>query len=300
MSTGPEGRPGSPSAPPGFRCVVCHGLLSPAVTRWTFRCPECGTWRSSLQPAVNQETVRTIDDRARVAGLEALRRANFRLLFDRIATCQSLAGSRLLDVGCAYGWFLEEAAERGAEAVGVEPDEAIAAQASARGLEVRVGWFPAALDVDEQFDIIAFNDVFEHLVDVRGALASCAQLLRPNGLLSINIPSADGLGYRVATLLARMGVIGPFERFWQAGLPSPHTHYFPRRALTRLVQDERFLVRSVAPLRAIASEGLWARVHMVRSPSPASVVSYAGLRLAAPMLNHPRASDIIQLIAGRP
>jgi 2-polyprenyl-3-methyl-5-hydroxy-6-metoxy-1,4-benzoquinol methylase len=275
-----------------------------AITEWAARCPRCGTWASSLEPEINarNEHVTTgteIDTEARIAGLERLRRENFRDVLDRIGALVPLSGARLLDVGSAHGWFLEEASARGVRATGVEPEEDVAAGPLSRGLDVRCGYFPDALDEEETFDVITFNDVLEHIPDARATLAACARLLRPGGVLSINIPNADGLGYRVAGAAARVGVHGPFERFWQYGLPSPHCHYFTRAGLARLVEDNGFAVEEIGALSAISRDGLWERVHTFRRTTPASVAGFAALWVAAPALNRPRNSDIVLMLALR-
>jgi 2-polyprenyl-3-methyl-5-hydroxy-6-metoxy-1,4-benzoquinol methylase len=288
----------------GRSCVVCDTAVRVELAPWTACCPACGTWTSSLEPAINAQTTHAttateIDGAARAVGLEQLRRANFRTILDRIGTVAPLAGARLLDVGSAHGWFLDEAAARGAQAVGVEPEEDVAAEPLSRGLDVRVGYFPDVVAASETFDAITFNDVLEHIPDVRATLDACARVLRPGGVLSINIPSADGLGYRVARAAARIGLRGPYERFWQHGLPSPHQHYFTRASLARIVADSGFAVEQVDALSAIARQGLWDRVHTFRRTSPASVASFAALWLAAPVLNRPRRSDIVLLLARR-
>jgi 2-polyprenyl-3-methyl-5-hydroxy-6-metoxy-1,4-benzoquinol methylase len=278
--------------------------LRTAITEWSARCPDCGTWASSLEPEINSRNEHVasgteIDTEARIAGLERLRRENFRDVLDRIGALVPLDGARLLDVGSAHGWFLEEAAARGVRATGVEPEEDVAASPLSRGLDVRTGFFPDALDKGETFDVITFNDVLEHIPDARATLAACAEALRPGGVLSINIPNADGLGYRVAGTAARVGVRGPFERFWQHGLPSPHCHYFTRAGLRRLVEDSGFAVEEVGALSAISRDGLWERVHTFRRTTPASVASFAALWAAAPVLNRPRNSDIVLMLALR-
>jgi 2-polyprenyl-3-methyl-5-hydroxy-6-metoxy-1,4-benzoquinol methylase len=278
--------------------------LRTAIADWAARCPQCGTWASSLEPGINSpnEHVATgaeIDTEARIAGLERLRRENFRDVLDRIGVLVPLDGARLLDVGSAHGWFLEEASVRGAQATGVEPEEDVAAGPLSRGLDIRCGFFPDALDEEETFDVITFNDVLEHIPDTRATLAACAQVLRPGGVLSVNIPNADGLGYRVASTAARVGVHGPFERFWQYGLPSPHCHYFTPAGLARLVKDNGFAVEEMGPLSAISRDGLWERVHTFRRTTPASVAGFAALWAAAPVLNRPRNSDIVLMLALR-
>lgn len=272
-------------------CLVCNAATQP-VQNWNWRCSACGTWCSDLQPAGAE-----VDTQTRTVGLEALRRQNFRDILDDLARVRPIEGARVLDVGCAHGWFLDEASARGARSVGVEPDAHVAEHARASGHEVHVGFFPEA--IDGEFDIVAFNDVLEHIVDARGTLAAAHDLLAAGGLLSLNIPTSDGIGYRVARLLARIGVQGPFDRFWQRGLPSPHVHYFPREALRRLVTATGFEVVAIHPVRAIARRGLWERVHTVRRPTPASVASFVVLWLAAPVLNRPSASDTVLVVARR-
>ncbi|HEX4668848.1 MAG TPA: class I SAM-dependent methyltransferase [Solirubrobacterales bacterium] len=276
-----------------------------AVIEWAARCPECGTWASSLEPEINARnthvtTATQIDGTARVAGLESLRRENFRQILNCVDALVPLAGARLLDVGSAHGWFLEEAAARGAQATGVEPDDDVAADPLRRGLDIRCGYFPDVIAESETFDIVTFNDVLEHIPDARATLEACARVLRPGGVLSVNIPNADGLGYRVAGTTARVGIRGPFERFWQHGLPSPHCHYFTRASLARLVTDSGFAVEEIDALSAISRQGLWDRVHTFRQVSPASIASFAALWAAAPVLNRPRNSDIVLMLALRP
>jgi SAM-dependent methyltransferase len=207
-----------------------------------------------------------------------------------------LRDARVLDVGSAYGWFLEEASRAGAVSVGIEPDERLAARSYG---EVRVGRFPDALVSDERFDVIAFNDVLEHIPDVRGALEACRTSLRPEGLLSVNIPTADGLAFRASQKLARLHIRGPYERLWQRGLASPHLHYFSTTALTDLLGRCGIRVRTVQALPAMTRKGLWQRIHTTRPVGPTSLFGFVCLYAASGVLNSPRFSDIVHVIGER-
>ncbi len=279
---------------------MCAAPVRAAGEPWSARCPECGTWTSTLDPEVNSDLHETIDVEQRLVGLRALRERNNRRILEEIAAVRGPGSAHVLDVGPAHGWFMETAVAAGHEVEGVEPEVMLADAARGRGLAVRTGYFPSAVDAGERFDVIAFNDVLEHIPDVGATLEACVAHLVPGGVLSINIPSATGLGYRIATALRRVGLRGPYLRFWQHGLPSPHVHYFPPDALVRLVEAHGLIVRRVIPLSSVERSGLWARIHTIRRPGPGSVAQFLALWLVAPVLNRPSSSDIVLVVAERP
>jgi 2-polyprenyl-3-methyl-5-hydroxy-6-metoxy-1,4-benzoquinol methylase len=237
-----------------------------------------------------------LDTDVRVAGLEPLRRENFRAILGDLSKLRSLEDAKILDVGSAHGWFLEEASAMGAVAVGIEPDTRIASRSSG---DVRVGLFPDALSAQERFNVIAFNDVLEHLPDVPGALSVCHDHLLPGGLLSINIPTANGAVFKVACGLARAGIHGPYRRLWQYGLPSPHLHYFTTKALTELVESRGYTVLRVRGLSSLTRRGLWQRVRMVDRPGVVNMLAFVAMYMGAGVLNASALSDIVHILAER-
>ncbi|EQD54219.1 Methyltransferase type 11, partial [mine drainage metagenome] len=115
----------------------------------------------------------------------------------------------MLDVGCSNGQFLEAAASYGIEGVGIEPELAQASVARSKGLKVRAGLFPESLERGEAFDIVAFNDSFEHLSDPGAMLRTSEVILNPGGVLILNLPDSAGVLYSIASALARFSVYGP-------------------------------------------------------------------------------------------
>ncbi len=204
----------SSSAELEARCPVCgQGFVQ--HKSWLVRCAACGFLASTLAPGAGTG----------IEGLDALRRANFENVLDRLEQHRKLAGLRLLEVGCSTGLFLEVAARRGADVQGIEPELKNALFSRKKGLRVQSGFFPQDLDDRGRYDIIAFNDVFEHLPDPVESLKAVEQLLRPFGIAILNLPSSDGVLYKTATLLDRVGYGAPLERLWQKGLPSPHVSH---------------------------------------------------------------------------
>jgi hypothetical protein len=107
----------------GEVCTVCGHPLRARVIEWSLYCSSCGSWESTL-PLGHGE----VDSDTRIAGFERLRRENFRVVLERLASFRTMQAAELLDVGSAYGWFLEEAQGVGAIASGIEPDERVAAR----------------------------------------------------------------------------------------------------------------------------------------------------------------------------
>ena len=271
------------AGPAGFqRCVVCDEALQPgpAADRW--RCPACGYQASTFAAAASAAAVE-LDDLQRRRGLAGLRRRGARAILGLLGQHRSLPDSTLCDVGCGYGWLLDEAERLGVRALGIEPDQPVAAQAIARGRQVRCGRFPDCLAPGERFDLVTLCDVFEHLPEPRRMLAAIRQHLAAEGLLAITLPTSDGALFRAATLLDRCGVRGPLDRLWQRGYPSPHLHYFQARNLARLATRAGFELLASRSLPAWQLRGLWSRLRMDPGrPAWKSAACWLALAAGAP------------------
>lgn len=254
-------------------CCCCGVPLREGLAPWHRECAACGYERAHLEPSINEAAVHgTLDEGLRDAGLKSLREDNFRALLDRVGGLHP--GAQWLDVGAAHGWFVQQARQRGYDTLGLEPDEQVRAQANRAGAGLRGGYFPQALHGGERFDVIVFNDVFEHIPDAAGTLQACHDRLQPGGLLVLNLPSSRGVFFRTSKVLWRLGLHGFFERLWQKGLPSPHLHYFHAGNLARLARRHGFDALDEFHLPSVRVRGLWQRIASVRG----------GTRLSAPVV----------------
>ncbi len=282
-----------------MRCCICSAEMSVWLAPWCFRCAYCGTSGSTLTPDINGVGHVRLDEQRREAGLSTLRRRNNAQILRRLHDLGLANGAHILDVGSAHGWFVLAACEAGFAAEGIEPDEAVAGLGELIGVRARRGTFPEVLAKDEAFDVIAFNDVLEHIIEVRAALSAVRHHLKPGGYCSINIPNSRGILYRIAAAARRVGVSSIFDRLWQRGLPSPHVWYFDEPGLVRLAALEGFECVYAARLDSLERRGLWQRAHLDRRPSPVTIMSVAVGWLAAPILNSVRVSDTMHLVFRR-
>lgn len=102
------------------------------------------------------------------------------------------AGARLLDMGCGAGAFLRLARSHGyPQALGLDQDERMAAQARQEGLEVFCeDWRSFCRSRrDGEFDLVTLFDVLEHLPEPRQLLSEVRRLLRRGGGLVVTLPN---------------------------------------------------------------------------------------------------------------
>jgi SAM-dependent methyltransferase len=98
---------------------------------------------------------------------------------------------RLLEIGCAGGFFLDEARKRGFDVVGIELNESMAAHGRiGLGLNVIQGRIE---DIDssffrQSFDIIVLMDVLEHIPDPRALFRKISDWLVSDANILIRGP----------------------------------------------------------------------------------------------------------------
>jgi len=164
---------------------------------------------------------------------EPVLRAEFKRLARDLAAVVR-PGSRLLEVGCAYGYFLREAGQY-FETVGIEISDAAVEVCNAAGLtNVLCGTLDSIGVADVgMFDAVVMLDVIEHLENPLGDLRKLAGLLRPNGILFLT--TGD-----FSSCLARF--IGPR---WRLMTPPQHQWFFTPQALRSLSHQCGLEVESV-------------------------------------------------------
>jgi 2-polyprenyl-3-methyl-5-hydroxy-6-metoxy-1,4-benzoquinol methylase len=266
------------------QCPVCEKHLEAGLFEWHLKCPACHYEGSTLGPVINSSPAHElIDEAQREHGLRTLRTQNFQTLLARIKALKN-QGDRLLEVGSAHGWFLE-LARLDFEVTGIEPDRNILDSVDDKTLPIRCGYFPQVLNKDERFDVIVFNDVIEHIPDIKTTLSMCHQHLNEGGLLVLNLPNSDGFFYRLAKFLAKCSLGSPFNRLWQKGLPSPHVHYFNPANLNGLLNQHGFDIKEKGRLPTLVRQGLHARISLAKGLGPvARNAIYLSVLTALPVL----------------
>ncbi len=279
-----------------MECVVCGQNM----TRWlddeVWRCGQCRHSSSSFHSAQRCGAEPSLDEVQRQSGLRELRIANASRILAEMSSLVEVQNPILCDIGSGHGWFLEAAGKVGFEAIGIEPDKEVARVAIAQDLTVRIGGFPDCLGASDTFDVFVFNDVFEHLNSLPAVIESCRLHLRPRGLIVLVLPTREGLLFRIASTLKRIGVHKPWDRLWQRGFPCPHTHYFSASGLKQLMIKQGFRLEHESDLPTYYLRGLWSRIRMeAKLGFFRAVFSYLFLILLWPILRLSRSDSLLQI-----
>lgn len=132
----------------------------------------------------------------------------------------------LLEIGCAYGYFLDEARLRGWRTRGVEPSVHAATYAREQfELDVSSEPFTALAPDHETVDTIAMWDVIEHLPNPRETIERARAWLRPGGVIAISTGDVGSLSARL------------HGAEWSLMTPPWHQFYFSRATMRRLLES---------------------------------------------------------------
>lgn len=212
-----------------LQCIVCGNKqnLKFELKHKVYQCASCDLYTSDATFDLSFQS--SLEEESREIGLKKLRLHNFELIIkalkeDYFKDKETIKG---LEIGSGNGWWLEVCRTTNIDCIGIEPENTFADYYQKNDLKVVMGFYPnAATDSAEGYDFIIFNDVFEHIIDLKSLLLSIKKDLKKEGLLIINIPMSNGFFYRTATMLYYLKVKSFLDRLWQFNFHSPHINYF--------------------------------------------------------------------------
>jgi len=161
-------------------CPTCGGTAIPALEPDMARCRVCGlAWREDKhfgEPVYNRGHETVIYAGAKQG------------LFKRclgILAARFPGRGRLLDVGAAYGFFMELAKAEGWSAEGVEIDPLMSAAAAAKGLKIYNRPLEE-LDLPAgNYEVVTVFEVFSQMADPLKVAEEIRRILKPGGLVYI-------------------------------------------------------------------------------------------------------------------
>jgi 2-polyprenyl-3-methyl-5-hydroxy-6-metoxy-1,4-benzoquinol methylase len=184
--------------------------------------------------------------------------------------------TRILDVGCGSGLFLDALRRAGLRGTGIDSNLESVEACRAKGLDVQ-HIEVEALDAPgaPRFDAVTLFHVIEHLVDPVAALVKLRRLLQPGGVIAVSVPHSP--------MSFETDFIDPLNR------PPHHLTRWNERSLVALAKaaglDHRIVIQ---PSRGLLSRTL-TTLQVKRGLEPIT----AGTRLQ-------RAARLLTRLAGNP
>ena len=172
----------------------------------------CGFWRGSYES--NERKLR-LEARAALEMLPPTR-------------------GKLLEIGAAGGFFLDEARAAGYDVTGIELNQTMAEWGkSVLGLDIKTGSFESVALATGSFDVIVAQDVLEHVREPRAFVARVAGLLAPEGIFLVRGPLEQSC--KDAFYLALRRLTG--RPSGAMAHPPYHLQGFVRRSFRVLIED---------------------------------------------------------------
>jgi SAM-dependent methyltransferase len=175
------------------------------------------------------------------------------------ARAGTVAGSRVLDLGCGQGRHTFDAARAGAAVVALDRslDDVTSTAAVLVALgdqgEVAAPFGPLVADAtampfgDGTFDVIVASEILEHLLDDRAAVDEAVRVLRVGGTLALSVPRRGP--ERINWMLS--------DAYSEA--EGGHVRIYRRRALEQLIADAGLVVVGHTYRHGLHSPYWWLR-----------------------------------------
>jgi SAM-dependent methyltransferase len=100
---------------------------------------------------------------------------------------------RVLDVGCGFGSFLIEAKNYGWDVMGIDISDNLRKYLEQQGVPLFCGVLADAKLPDSSFDVVRASHLIEHLSDPYELVKEAWRILKPDGIMVLELPNSLGL-----------------------------------------------------------------------------------------------------------
>jgi len=175
------------------KCCLCQSqnlkIFLKTKERDLFECQDCGLVFVSRIPGKRKGIASSKEYYQLYLKAEKKWRSDFAEKLKKIKKIK--IKGKLLDVGCALGFFLEEAKKAGFEVVGIDTSDYAVEYCRKRGLkEIFKGSLEKASFRPESFDVVIALHVLEHTPHPKKLLLEIKRVLKSNGLLLLGVPNS--------------------------------------------------------------------------------------------------------------
>lgn len=218
-------------------CRICRSSCAETSLQFNertlARCATCGVMQ--VKPFPSDEEIRSFyihenfasENGARFKGLAERMSVFFRKKrAEHIKKFTRGQNAKILDIGAGRGVMIQELKKNGWDVYGVLP----ASQTKDTGANIFYGNLTDANFPAVFFDCVTLFHVLEHLAAPKEALREIFRILKPGGILVMELPNASGVVPRL------------FKTFWFGYNVPEHLYHFTPINLKHILEEEGFAV----------------------------------------------------------
>jgi SAM-dependent methyltransferase len=273
-------------------CPICKAVARPYCRKEMALYYHCGSCDTIFQdPMPTAESMAAYVDQEYSAGRykDYVEARDLKLLTFRERAKQIVAKSgrgRLLDVGCACGFFVEAALEAGFDAHGLEisPVAIEAAPEVVRPRLVQGDVNHLVGRAETPFDVVTAFDIIEHTFDPIAFLESLTPLLRPGGLLVLTTPDTRHF------LRYAMG------KWWPMLQPMQHTILFSPLSASAALRKVGFTSIEIVPARKVLTADYLSKQVSLHEPVVGRAYGMASRVVPSAILERPVGVNIGEIM----
>ncbi|MBK8585161.1 MAG: class I SAM-dependent methyltransferase [Bacteroidetes bacterium] len=236
-----------------FKCNICendtHKLLYVKRGFPITKCTKCGLVSTVLPNEFDTHKIYDdtyfhggqIDGYSDYKSTEKILKAEFHSVVKTLLPYfKGKTNLKLLEIGSAYGYFLDEASKY-FDCYGIEINQEGVDLSNKRGHKVFQGELTdTVLKQTGKLDVVVMLDVIEHLTDPYAIIKKLYDHMNPGGIILIVTGNHDSM---LSNLMAHN---------WRLMTPPQHTFFFSVKTLKALVKKAGFEIRSsLAPWKTI-------------------------------------------------
>lgn len=169
---------------------------------------------------------------------------------DRYNKLKSFIGKstklKLLDVGCAYGYYIDIARLYGWEVYGIEINETCVDEAINKfKLDVRKGTLEDQSFFSEAFDVVTGWDIIEHLLDPNKFLQEVNRVIKPGGYVVFTTPDVGSIPAKV------------LGKRWMGFKSYEHIYFFDKKTINLYLESNGFVIKKFQHIGKYISKHLF-------------------------------------------
>lgn len=218
------------------KCTVCASSNSTVLYEGILKCKDCTHVYADL--SLSEEEFSRLYDKEYFFGEEysnyvadkKVHQKNFQLRWSVLKRFLDSGRHRnLLEIGSAYGFFLDQVRNEFATVQGIDiTRDGVRYARETFNLNVICESFLNSDFGDRSFDVVCMWDTIEHLPQPHLFLQKITKLTRPGALLTITTGDIDSFNARI------------MKRKWRLIHPPTHAHYFSGKTLSELIRRNHF------------------------------------------------------------